>query len=590
MWIAGICFVLLASLCNLLAIAGHLYGFFPLLFSGLAFLAALAGLLTLAAAGRSLRRGLDLLSGYTRAILTNPAAALPPAGREVRLSGVLPLAEGLQALRACVLEGNERVRAEESRVLERDQTISGNAAAAEEQRRRFLAAETQLRDAAGRAGSSFETLAGDMRYLSRMVAEVGNGAEIQRFRLNETAEAMDQIAGSVREVTASVLLASEQAEGSRTKAQSGARELRDAVNDIENVKGVTLALREAMGEMEEKTSNIHSVMGVISEVADQTNLLALNAAIEAARAGEAGRGFAVVADEVRKLAEKTMLATSEVHQVLTGIQENARRNKQHVSAAADAIVRSAERAFRAGGVMDQIVAELEATAVQFGSIARAAEGQMASSARTNEALESISAVAADTADQMQRFTTQLVRLSDNREALEDIISALVNGEDAAANQNLRLMAWTPDLGVGIEIIDNQHKMLCSYINALHRAMRQGTLETTGRDIVDNLKRYTVTHFSTEENYFSRSGYPDTEKHKQIHSKFVDKVVSVEAQLAAGQIKVGDDLLDFLKDWLFTHIRVTDHQYAPFVKALMETERKRAFAGPEAARKQNRPAV
>ncbi|MDR1359891.1 MAG: bacteriohemerythrin [Deltaproteobacteria bacterium] len=586
MWISGIFFLILSALGSLLALAGRLYGFSSPLFPGLALLAALAGLLILALARRSCQRGLEALGEYARAVRADPAGACPPAGQDALTR---PLAEDLQALRARVLELGEQVREEQARVLEREQSLKSNAAAAGEQQQRFLVAESQSRDTAGRAGSSFETLAGDMRNLSRMVAEVGNGAEIQRFRLNETAEAMDQIAGSVREVTTSVRLASEQAEGSRAKAKSGARELRDAVDDIENVKGVTLDLCEAMGEMEEKTSNIHSVMGVISEVADQTNLLALNAAIEAARAGEAGRGFAVVADEVRKLAEKTMLATGEVHKVLGGIQENASRNKQHVSAAAEAIVRSAERAFRAGEVMDQIVAELEASAVQFASIAKAAEEQLAGSARTNEALESISAVAADTADQMQRFTTQLVRISDNREELEDIIGALVRGEDASA-QNLRPMAWTPDLAMGIELIDNQHKMLCSYINALHRAVRQKTLESSGRDILDNLKKYTVSHFSTEEHYFSRSGYPDTERHKQIHRKFVDKVVSVEKQLLAGQIQVGDDLLDFLKDWLFTHIRVTDHQYGPFVKAFLETELKRAQAGQETSRKPNRPAA
>jgi hemerythrin-like metal-binding protein len=589
MWSLGVFFLILAALCSLLALGGNLHGLPPPLLSGLAFLAALAGLLALAAAKRGIRRGFDALVEQAREIRADPAAARPPAGGDSPLPEAPRLAEELHALRACLLEGNERFREGESRLQERDRIIARNAGEAEEQKRQFLAAETQLRSAAARAGTSFEALAGDIRGLSRMVAEVGNGAEIQRFRLNETAEAMDQIVGSVREVTANVRLASEQAEGSRAKARSGARELREAVDDIERVKGVTLDLCKAMGEMEEKTRNIHSVMGVISEVADQTNLLALNAAIEAARAGEAGRGFAVVADEVRKLAEKTMLATSEVHQVLTGIQENASSNRQSVTEAAEAIVRSAERSSRAGGVMDQIVGELEATAVRFSSIAKATEEQMAGSARTNEALEGISAVAADTADQMQRFTTQLVRISENKEEVEDILRTLVPGGNPAAADGFRLVPWTPDLEIGIELIDNQHKMLCSYINALHRAVRQGTVGATGRDIVDNLKGYTVSHFSTEEHYFSRSAYPDTEKHTQIHRKFVDKVISVEAQLAAGQIHVGNELLDFLKDWLLTHIRVTDHQYGPFVKAFLEKERKRGSAGAQTPpRKRSRP--
>jgi hemerythrin-like metal-binding protein len=417
-----------------------------------------------------------------------------------------------------------------------------------------------------------KTLARDIRSLSRMVAEVGGGVEVQRFRLNETAEAMDHIAGSIKEVTGSVHIASEQAEASRAKAQAAAQDLDDAVRDIEDVKGATLNLRKAMGLMEEKTRNIHSVMGVISEVADQTNLLALNAAIEAARAGEAGRGFAVVADEVRKLAEKTMLATAEVHHVLTGIQETAQHNRQAVSQVADIIVRSADRASLAGGAMNQIVADMDATAVQIQSIGKEAEEEWNSSARTNDALDSISSVASDTADQMQRFTAQLVRIADSMEELEGVAHVLLSDDPSAASKNARLMVWTPDLDTGIALIDNQHKMLCSYINALHRSVLQQTVKEVGNDIVANLKSYTISHFNTEEQYFSRTGYPDTEKHTQIHRNFVEKVVGVEEQLAAGRVHVGAELLDFLKNWLLTHIRVTDHQYVPFIKTLVDKER------------------
>jgi hemerythrin-like metal-binding protein len=110
-------------------------------------------------------------------------------------------------------------------------------------------------------------------------------------------------------------------------------------------------------------------------------------------------------------------------------------------------------------------------------------------------------------------------------------------------------------------------------------VQRKNLSTSGRDILDNLKRYTVSHFNTEEHYFSRSGYPDTEQHKQIHRKFEDKVATVDRQFSAGQTHVGADLLDFLKDWLLSHIRVTDHQYAPFVKSFIEAEeRKRGGAG------------
>jgi hemerythrin-like metal-binding protein len=111
-------------------------------------------------------------------------------------------------------------------------------------------------------------------------------------------------------------------------------------------------------------------------------------------------------------------------------------------------------------------------------------------------------------------------------------------------------------------------MLCAYINTLARTLSRGKLPELGADIAANLRSYTASHFHTEEQYFSRSGYKETEKHKEVHARFVAKVVEVERQFAAGVFDGGEDLLDFLKKWLLNHIRITDHQYVPFVKSML----------------------
>ena len=86
------------------------------------------------------------------------------------------------------------------------------------------------------------------------------------------------------------------------------------------------------------------------------------------------------------------------------------------------------------------------------------------------------------------------------------------------------------------------------------------------DIVAALREYTVNHFKTEEQYFTHSGYPDVEQHRKIHRDFVATVEETARKLTYGQAVYGDELLQFLKNWLLNHIRVMDHQYAPFVKA------------------------
>ena len=108
-----------------------------------------------------------------------------------------------------------------------------------------------------------------------------------------------------------------------SKATTGAEVVQNALHGIENVHRVSLDLRKDMAQLESHARAITEIMNVISDIADQTNLLALNAAIEAARAGEAGRGFAVVADEVRKLAERTAKATKDIEGLVVGIRDNS---------------------------------------------------------------------------------------------------------------------------------------------------------------------------------------------------------------------------------------------------------------------------
>jgi methyl-accepting chemotaxis protein len=135
---------------------------------------------------------------------------------------------------------------------------------------------------------------------------------------------MEQMNATVLEVSRNAEAAAGNAEQSREHAMLGSSVMERAVASIEEVRSKSLAIKKDMTLLEQHAGSIGRILTVISDIADQTNLLALNAAIEAARAGEAGRGFAVVADEVRKLAEKTMLAPTEVAAAIRDIQGSTR--------------------------------------------------------------------------------------------------------------------------------------------------------------------------------------------------------------------------------------------------------------------------
>ena len=311
--------------------------------------------------------------------------------------------------------------------------------------------------------------------------------------------------------------------------------------------------------------SVGRVMGVINEVADQTNLLALNAAIEAARAGEAGRGFAVVADEVRKLAERTMNATKEVEEVVGKIQEQARQNMEAVDLAAAHTVEGAETASTAGDAMSEIVRNMDTTAEQLSSIARATELQSAESVQAGKAIEEISKVSQSTAKRMEDFTASLLEVSSLMEELEMIVIALSSGNASTLSRDNKLVQWTSNLATGIPLIDDQHKTLCSLINALHQAMCEHQSDAVMGKLLEELKEYTITHFSTEEQIFSHSEYPNTREHMAIHKKFVETIQEFSKNVHTGKGKVSMDLLRFLKDWLIKHIQGTDQNYVSFVK-------------------------
>lgn len=197
---------------------------------------------------------------------------------------------------------------------------------------------------------------------------------------------MNEMSATVREVARNAGSASAVSAETREKAEAGARVVEKAVRSIEEVHQLSLDLKADMAQLNEHARDITRIMGVISDIADQTNLLALNAAIEAARAGEAGRGFAVVADEVRKLAEKTMTSTQDVGNAIKAIQESTAKSMTGVDNAVERIGEATELANQSGHALQEIVATAEVTSDQVNAIATASEEQSAAGEEINQSI------------------------------------------------------------------------------------------------------------------------------------------------------------------------------------------------------------
>ncbi len=404
-----------------------------------------------------------------------------------------------------------------------------------------------------------------VRELTQVVRVVSGGMHSQLTRIEETYASMEDMLQSAESSASRVLEVSEGANDSRQKAMDGVSGVEASVASIMRVQETVQSLRDTMVQLAQRTENIGKVMLVINEVADQTNLLALNAAIEAARAGEAGRGFAVVADEVRKLAEKTLTATKEVEDAVRSIREETERNMMVVEKAVEYTTESAENTQGAGAFMKNIIQRMEETAGQLSDIADAAKNQSYISKKVHGALDEVKSVAGQTTDHMQQFMGTLVTFSSSVDDVDMIVHALNSGDLEAASSTDTFIVWTDKLNLGIDRIDMQHKKLCDYINSLHKAMQGGGDKKRIEQLLSALRDYTETHFTEEEVFFGKSDYPHTEQHKKVHRSFVAKLVEFQERLARGSDTLSMDLLVFLKDWLIQHIMGTDKQYLPYVR-------------------------
>ncbi len=256
-----------------------------------------------------------------------------------------------------------------------------------------------------------ENLAAAADQMADQIAQSTAGMEDQRSRTAEVATAIEEMNATILEVAKNAGDAANTAGQANAMATTGSDLVGKVIHVMESVNAKAAGLKSEMQDLGDQAQGIGQIMQVISDIADQTNLLALNAAIEAARAGEAGRGFAVVADEVRKLAEKTMTATKEVSNFIRAIQESAKRNMAATDATSQGIEEADALAHEAGDALRKILEFVEKTSDQVRGIATAAEQQSATSEEINRSTDQINRIAEDTAGTMSLASTAVSDLA-----------------------------------------------------------------------------------------------------------------------------------------------------------------------------------
>ncbi|WP_320172515.1 methyl-accepting chemotaxis protein [Maridesulfovibrio sp.] len=335
-----------------------------------------------------------------------------------------------QSLKAMVGELKKTIHKaeEETRKAEEESERARKATSeAEEARERANRARQEgLSQAAERVQQVLEHVVSASEKMSVQSNELQHGAEIQSERISSTATAMEEMNVTVLEIAKNAGDASTAGIESQEKAKEGANVVEKSRESLSQTVSEIDNLKKTMEELDQQAKGTGAIISTITDIADQTNLLALNAAIEAARAGEAGRGFAVVADEVRKLAEKTMTATSEVSASIGAIQRVATENIASMETVFKRIAEANEHSANSGSMLGEIVQGAETSAIQIQSIATAAEEQSATSEEINRAIDEINRITEETTHGARELAEALESLAEQIAEMQRIVDDLKN--------------------------------------------------------------------------------------------------------------------------------------------------------------------
>ena len=225
-------------------------------------------------------------------------------------------------------------------------------------------------------------------------------------------------------------------------AQNGGDVTRQTIEKMNQIARIVAESTETIERLGRSSQQIGEIVSVINDIADQTNLLALNAAIEAARAGEQGRGFAVVADEVRKLAERTAVSTKQISQMIKTIQQETNQAVLQMREGNIVVNEGATLATEAGTALQSIVESASAIQVSVNQIAAATEQQSKTSAQIAHSMESILSISNDTGQSVQYIAHTTQELLQATERLQSTISLF---SVASSSQSLTATRRTKQL-------------------------------------------------------------------------------------------------------------------------------------------------
>ena len=257
--------------------------------------------------------------------------------------------------------------------------------------------------------------------LNSTAEQIATGAEQVAAQSSTVATAGEEMSATSGDIAQNCQMAAEGAQRASQAATSGAAVVEKTVTVMGQIAAKVQESARTVESLGARSDQIGAIIGTIEDIADQTNLLALNAAIEAARAGEQGRGFAVVADEVRALAERTTRATQEISEMIKAIQKETKGAVVAMEQGVHQVETGTMEASRSGEALRDILEQVNAVAMQVNQIATAAEEQTATTGEISSNMMQITEVVQQTSQGAQESATAAAQLNGNAEELQRLV-------------------------------------------------------------------------------------------------------------------------------------------------------------------------
>ncbi|PKM46300.1 MAG: hypothetical protein CVV03_05715 [Firmicutes bacterium HGW-Firmicutes-8] len=268
--------------------------------------------------------------------------------------------------------------------------------------------------------SKVDETRGVISQFTAAIDQIARGAQEQASNVNQTSMTIGQMAGAIFDVTTNAESVLKIAVEASNVARKGEQAVESTVSGMERIKATVYESAVKIKELGEHSQQIGEIIQVIDDIAEQTNLLALNAAIEAARAGEHGKGFAVVADEVRKLAERSSKATKEIAELITNIQKGTGKAVEAMEHGTQEVEEGVRLAHDAGTALEEIMNKVDQTHSQIKLISSAATQLNESSTQVVVAIDSVASIT----EENSASTEQMAAGSDNAMSAIDTIAQL----------------------------------------------------------------------------------------------------------------------------------------------------------------------